>query len=232
MSLDPASYVALWSLFDQGGPRPEYVLPVLWAESSFDPTVINSIGCAGVNQACQGLLNQLGVSAATYASWPASQQIRLGLTPYMLAYSPLRSGTRVYQANYLPVTLATARSLSSVLARAGTSYYSSNAGFDTDRKGFITVQDLANSVARAAAQPAVQRAIAAAYALRPNESPQDPVYGQDYSPNARQYVIAASIALLGGAVAYSIHEGTFDLIWEDVDRILHGWSRSLEHWLT
>ena len=45
-------------------------------------------------------------------------------------------------------------------------------------------------------------------------------------------MIAASIALLGGAVAYSIHEGTFDLIWEDVDRIFHGWSRSLEHWLT
>jgi hypothetical protein len=214
MALDAASYPALWALFDAGGPRPEYVLPVLYSESGFESTVINSIGCAGVNQACSQLLASLGVTAQTYATWPASEQITKCLTPYMLNDKPLNSGTRVYQANFLPATLSTATTLDSVLATSPGAVYSANAGLDTTKAGVITVQDLANSVARSAATTAVQQAIAAAYALRPNLVPNDPVYGTDYghAPNQvlgptitwQTWAVVAGILVGGGCVAYYI----------------------------
>jgi hypothetical protein len=211
MGLDTAALQALWALSDAGGPRVEYSLPVLYAESSFDSTVINSIGCVGLNQACSGFLNSLGVDAATYASWPASEQIRRGFAPYMLGYSPLKSGVRVYQANYLPATLKTATALSDVITASPSPYYNDNKGFDTAGKGYITLQDLADSVARAAAHPAVQNAIAAAYALRPGESPSDPVYGTDFlHPVTKGVLIALGIIGVSGAIAYTIHAGYLD----------------------
>jgi hypothetical protein len=207
MALDTASFPALWALYDAGGPRPEYVLPVLYSESGFNPTVINSIGCAGVNQACAGLLASLGVTAAEYAAWPASEQITKAVTPYMLANSPLHSGTRVYQANFLPATLRTKKSLSSILTVSPDAVYEANAGFDTGHTGVIRLQDLANSIAKSAAQPAVQQAIAAAYALRPGWFPKDPVYGTDYRPVWQTVLIASAILLGTGCVAYYIAEG-------------------------
>jgi hypothetical protein len=207
MALDAASYPALWSLFDQGGPRPEYVLPVLWSESNFNSSVINSIGCAGVNQACSALLSSLGVTAQQYATWPASEQIQKAVTPYMLANAPLNSGTRVYQANFLPATLKTQKALSSILAASPGAVYEANAGFDTGHTGVIRIQDLANAIARAAAQPAVQQAITAAYALRPGWFPKDPVYGTDYTPMWQTVAIASGILLGAGCIAYYIAEG-------------------------
>lgn len=203
----PASGTALWALFDQGGPRPEYVLPVLYSESGFDPSVQNHAGYPyyGVNQASESLISAYaGTDVATYTTWPASEQIATVVTGMFKAivagYGPIRSGTRAYQANFLPATLATAHGLKSVLAAAGSSIYTANAGFDTGKKGTITVQDLANFVAHAAGTAAVQQAIAQTYALRPGERPHDPVYGEDFGG-----ISLGGIAVAAGLLYAAVH---------------------------
>ena len=176
MALDfPAAGLALWALYDAGGPRPEYVLPVLWAESNFSPSVTNSLGYSGVNQASTTLLQAYGIDPSAYTAWPASQQIAKVVTPFWLAivkaHGPLNSGTRVYQANFLPATLGVATELTSILAGPGGSVYAANSGLDYQHTGAIRVSDMAHSVAMAASNPQVQAAIASTYALRPERDP-------------------------------------------------------------
>ena len=128
----------------------------------------------------------------------------------MARYGPIGSGTRAYQANFLPATLATARSLSSVLATQGDAVYAANSGLDRNHSGAITVGDLAAVVAAMATKPAVQAAIAQTYALRPGESPKDPVYGDDFYWQANPWAMAGLI-LAGGVVAAAlIREGYAD----------------------
>lgn len=198
----PATALALWSLYDRGGPRPEYVLPVLWFESNFQPGIVNSIGCVGINQACPFAMS----IPDGYETWSASQQLAGLVSPMYLAivskYGPLRSGTRAYQANFLPATLATATSLSSVLATQGDAVYAANSGFDYTHKGTIAVSDLAHAISVSAVNPAVQSAISQTYAQRPSESPSDPVYGTDFLlPRAAAALKSAALpaVALGGA---------------------------------
>ena len=211
MPLDfPATGQALWTLFDKGGPRPEYVLPVLYSESGFSTSVTNSIGCIGLNQLCPFAWP----IPAGYASWSASQQIAGPITSMFLAnnakFGALNSGTRCYQSNFLPATLP-CKSLDAVLATqagggecwtvsAGTSrsIYAANPGLDYQKTGAIRVSDLAHFIAKAAAAPLVQQAIAQTYAVRPNEKPLDPVYGTDFNTvTPSGWLGSALLALLG-----------------------------------
>jgi hypothetical protein len=207
----PASADALWSLFDEGGPRPEYVLPVLYAESGFDPSTPNRQGAPyyGINQASVDLISQhAGVTPGVYLTWPASKQIATVVRGYMLAlvaaHGPLRSATRVEQANYLPATLEKARGLSSVVVLFGDPYY--NAGLDVGGKGYVTVQDLAHFVgphgtakSKEAWHANVEGAIARTYAERPSETPREPVYGEDFGRGAGPVVLGLGAALLAYA---------------------------------
>ena len=212
----PQSGYALWSLYDRGGPRPEFILPVLFSESGFSPSVVNSIGCSGLNQLCQGI-------PPGYTSWSASQQLQGVVAPMYLSivsrYGALRSGTRAYQANFLPATLPYKTKLDDVLAYANSSrdvcphcglsqaaVYDANPGLDYRRRGYIAVDDLAHFISRAAGNPTVQRAIAETYALRPGESPYDPVYGEDYAGGIPWGPIALGGLIIGGAatVAYML----------------------------
>jgi hypothetical protein len=202
----PATGRALWALFDAGGPRPEYVLPVLYSESGFDPSTPNlqGYGYYGVGQTSAARLADAGVDPNDFLTWQASAQIERFVSPMMLGivhtYGPIESGTRAYQANFLPATLATARSLDSVLARAGESngWYSANAGLDWGRKGYLTVRDLAHSIEKSATSQAVQSAIAQTYALRSGESPRDPVLGDDFASTSRAGASTFGQALVGG----------------------------------
>ena len=183
---------ALWALSDATGLRPEYVLPVLYSESGFNPAIVNSIGCVGINQACP---NAIAVPAG-YASFTASQQMTSVVSPMFQSivakYGPIRSGIRAYLSNFLPAALPTCFALSSVLAsKTGSptcwsvsaayseAIYNANS-FDYQKTGVIRVSDLAHFVAKAASSPAVKSAIAQTYALRPGEVMRDPVYGDDY----------------------------------------------------
>jgi hypothetical protein len=208
MSLDfPAFGQGLWNLYDQTGIRPEYVLPVLYSESGFSPSITNSIGCIGINQACP-FANNL---PADYASWSASQQLNGLVAPSFAAlvakYGPIRSGTKLYIGNFWPISLPNVPTLNSVVTKNARAL-EKNRGLDIGNKGYISAGDMAHFVAKAAATPTVQNAIAQTYALRPDESPKDPVFGDDYSSSSAWPIVAAvSFAVGGGLVAMAIHSG-------------------------
>jgi hypothetical protein len=214
----PATAVALWALSDAGGPRPEYMLPVLYEESGFSPGAVNSIGCTGLNQLCPFAQN----IPEGYASWLASQQIAGPIASMFKAivakYGPIGSGTRAYQANFLPGTLATDRELSSVLATKGSSVYAANTGLDYSGSGAIRVSDLAHAIAKAAATPAVRSAIAQTYALRPGDSPNDPVYGTDFlsplapTPLATAFLVGSATLAAGAVGAFYVTHGRLPLL--------------------
>ena len=211
----PASGSSLWALYDAGGPRPEYVLPVLYSESGFNPSVVNSLGYSGVNQASAAMLDSFGIDQASYVTWPASQQISSVVAPMyrgiVARYGAINSGTRAYQGNFLPATLATAKSLSSVLATQGDAVYNANSGFDWQQTGDITVGDLAHAIAKSAASSAVQSAIAQTYDLRPGESPRDPVYGTDFPlANVNPWLVAGVLLGTGFVAAQLVREGYAD----------------------
>jgi hypothetical protein len=211
MSLDAASYEVLWQISDETGIRPEWLLPCLQEESGLNPAALNSLGYAGINQINAGFLANIGVTPADYVTWPASEQLRRVVLPYMQGvvnrYGPLRSATRVEQANFLPATLTTARSLTSVLAASGSAIYNANSGLDLNHNGAITVQDLADMMAKTAATSNVRNALAATYAIRPGESQRDPVYGDDFGmSHTKAFLLSALILAGAAATAYYIVE--------------------------
>jgi hypothetical protein len=186
--LDDDAVAALWSLYDATGVRPEYVIPVLYLESGFNPSIANAAGAPyyGIGQNGAGFLAQLGTSPAAYLAMSQGQQIRLAITPYYAAAvktagGSIRSATRAYQANFLPATLPSVRGLTQIVARVDTAFYSANRiALDPLRHGAITLSDLALVMARSAAAPEARDATARAYAMRPTETRREAVYGQDF----------------------------------------------------
>lgn len=204
MGLDfPATARALWALFDKGGPRPEYLLPVLYSESGFDPSRPNQAGSPhyGLGQTSGDAIAGAGMSVADFLALSASQQISQFVGPFMLAlvkqYGPLRSATRVYQGNYVPSSLAFAHGLDSVISSFGQPFYTANQILDWQHKGAITVRDMAHSVEISARTGAVQSAIANTYTERPGEHPHEPVLGEDFSSGGLgMFAAAVSFAAL------------------------------------
>ena len=212
MSLDfPASGAALWSLFDRGGPRPEYVLVMLYRESGFDPSTPNRAGAPyyGLNQAGEDLIAAYaGTDVSTYLTWPASRQLATVVTGWLLdlvrRYGPLRSGIRVEQGNFLPATLPKATRLEDVITSSPSAFYTSNEVLDPRRKGTITLEDLGTFLEGGVSSQAVQRAIADTYALRPGETPRDPVLGEDFAPAIASSLAPVAAAAALGLLAYAV----------------------------
>lgn len=180
MSLDPASYAALWQITSDTGVLPEYLLPGLYFESGFDPSVQNRAGYSywGLNQASADLISAYAnTDPQTYLTWPASAQLRTVVRGYVKSlvgrYGKIRSATRFYQANFYPASLDSARGLSDVIVSAPSAAYNANAALDKSKKGSITVGDLAQVMTTAASSPAVQNAIAATYAAKGRYAPLD-----------------------------------------------------------
>jgi hypothetical protein len=185
MALDwPAFGNALWAVSDKLGIRPEWQLPVLYLETggTFSPAIMNANGCVGLNQFCPVTYpSYVHVPVSDYRTWSASQQLAGPILNYWrdaLQYGPIRSSTRLMVSQFGQGHLATTPSLDSVVLRGADA--AQNPGFDAAHKGYITVRDIANVMAQKAAMPAVQQAIAAAYAMRPGEKMKNPVYGDDY----------------------------------------------------
>ena len=213
----PAFGNALWAVSDQLGIRPEWQLPVLSMETggTFRPSIMNPDGCVGLNQFCPGTYEHyVNVPVSTYQTWLPSQQLAGPILNYWrnaLRYGSIRSSTRLMLAQLGQTLLARAPALDSIIFRAPSREYTDNGGFDTGRKGYIAVQDLANAMARQARSPVVLDALARAYALRPSERPRDPVYGDDYvlvSPpilrsSGAPVVLMASALALAAAAGYA-----------------------------
>jgi hypothetical protein len=216
MTVDAGFPAALWAMYAATGIRPEWVVPVLYSESGLNPAAENSIGCVGINQACPFAVP----TPEGYTTWTASQQLTGIVSPMYKAivrkFGALRSGTRCYQANFLPATLATAKDLGSVLARQGGAVYAANAGFDWQHQGTITVGDLAHFISKAAAAPTVKSVLASAYAIAPSGvGPMtDPVYGLDFgsgpgAPSTLRNVAAlVGIVALGSAAVWMVRQAT------------------------
>lgn len=225
MSLDPAAYPELWKIFAKTGGdlRPEYLLPVMYGESSLSPNAENA-DHYGLNQIDGDSLRSRGIDPADYKTWPASRQLRQVVGPFfenqVQSNGPIRSGTRLYQANFLPATLALATDFQdTVVAKGGkrfggaeASFYDSNIVLDIGtssdpigrdglhHKGRITVGDLAARVAAMSQVPAVEKAIALAYQAKPPgvtaqvlDLPHNPVDGEDYTAQG-QYVGGGKLA--------------------------------------
>lgn len=186
MNLPDDALAELWTLYDKSGIRPEWVLPMLYLESGFDPTLQNRAGAPyfGVAQDYGPYLERHGITPAEYQAMPAAAQLAAIVVPRLVelnrAWGPLRSATRVYQGNYQPATLKTARLLASVVVWKGSPAYASNTILDVTHDGAITVSDLAWWMADRAEQPEARAALRRAYALRPTEKPANTVYGTDF----------------------------------------------------
>jgi hypothetical protein len=188
VAIDDDALDALWSIFDATGIRPEYLLPVLYFESGFNPQLANAAGAPyyGIAQTSGAHLAALGTTPADYLALSAGAQIRLAVAPYFATvvkhYGPVESATRAEQANFLPATLQSVPNLSQVLAARGSRTFVDNArSFGAEQSGAIRVADLAGAMAKSAAAPAVTRATARAYELRPSAGrPKNPVYGSDF----------------------------------------------------
>jgi hypothetical protein len=180
MGLDAASLGELWRIYEETGVLPEYLLPVLYFESGFDPSIPNRAGepFYGLNQASADLISAYaGTDPQTYLTWPASAQLRTVVRGYIKSlvshYGRIRSGTRLYQANFYPASLESARALDDVIVSAPSRAYDANALLDKDKKGTITVADLARVMTTAASSHAVQSAISATYAAKGRYAPLD-----------------------------------------------------------
>jgi hypothetical protein len=180
MGLDSASYAELWRITSETGVLPEHILPTLYFESGFDPSIQNRSGADyfGLNQASTDLISAYaGTDPQTYLTWPASAQLRTVVRGYVKAlvnqYGKIHSATRFEQANFYPASLETARGLNDAIVSAPSAAYNANAGLDKDKKGSITVSDLARVMTTAASSRAVQSAIAATYANKGRYAPLD-----------------------------------------------------------
>lgn len=221
MSLDfPASGQALWDIYDATGIRPEYLLPVLAYESGFRPDVQNGAGAPyyGIGQnSTSDIATFAGVDPATYLTWSASQQLSTVVKGYFSRivdkYGSLNSGTRVYQAEYLPGTLPDVTSLSGVLSSAPSPYYEANRSFDHGSKGYITLDDLRQVVAAKSAEGYVQIAISQTYALRSGEVPADPANGTDFGGIGflKPALTAISILIVATMAAEAISPGSIPI---------------------
>lgn len=229
----PAAAAALWGITAATGIKPEWLLPILSHESGFNPAVPNSAGAAyyGIGQnGTADIAAYAGVTPDVYLTWPASQQLATVVKGYLSAavhsYGPLRSGVRVYQAEYLPATLPVARKLTDTIASAADDphgFYSANAGLDVNHDGVITLGDLATIVASEAKKSTVQQAIRDTYAARDgataaSTSPMDIneiVYGDDFgvlqqNPFLKSILIGVGIVAIGGGVIYAIETHKLD----------------------
>jgi hypothetical protein len=178
---------ALWSIYDATGVRPEYLIPVLYLESGFDPTLQNRAGAPyyGIAQTMGAHLAALGTTPAAFLTLSQGDQIRLAVAPYFAnavrVAGPIRSATRAYLANYLPARLPTVHALTQIVEPGGTAFYNANQGLDPLHHHAIALSDLALMMARSARQAEPKAAIARAYVLRPDRAPaRDAVYGEDF----------------------------------------------------
>lgn len=198
----PAFGNALWMVSDRLGIRPEWQLQVMDLESALDPSSVNPGGCAGLNQLCPSTYGRyVNVPVSAYRAWPASAQLSGPIFAYWrdaLAYGQINSAARLMVAQLGQRLLSTAASPNDTVLAAPSPEYVANSGLDLNKNGRVTVQDLADVLARRANSPTVQEAVARAYALRPNEIP-----GEDFSFSivnppikSKAGVIAATVGVI------------------------------------
>lgn len=213
----PAFGDALWLVNDRLGIRPEWQLPVIYLETArtLDPSIMNPGGCVGLNQFCPSTYPRyVHVPVDQYRKWTASAQLSGPILAYWrdaLTQGPINSAARLMLAQLGQGLLATTPTMNSVVFSAPSAEYRQNSGFDMTQKGYFTLQDLADVLAKQARAPEVQEAIGRAYAMRPNEVPSEGyVFSLVNPPTARSGGAVAAFAL--GTFMAAVGYGTYKLL--------------------
>jgi hypothetical protein len=219
MSWDmPAAGYALWKLYDATGIRPEWALAAMNAESGLHTTAVNSAGCQGLFQWCSAPLD--------FSTWSASQQIIGGAIPFWRSlvqkFGPIRSGAQLEQGNFYPASLGYAHDPADVVVSSKSDYAAwegNRAAFDPNNTGYITVGGVGDFVSRQldANRDFFDSILSQTYALRPNESPTDPVWGYGTSSSAPRWSGPMKVALIGALAALA---GIVVWYWPEEQRLL------------
>jgi len=169
----PAFGDALWKVNNQLGIRPEWVLPVIYLETAktFDPSIVNRIGCVGLNQFCgTTYAHYVSVPVEQYRTWTASEQLSGPIFEYWkdaLRSGPIDSAARLMVAQLSHSALSRATSPSSIIFAAPSAEYEGNKGtFDPGGKGYFTLADVAGVLGYLSRALPVQEAVNTAYNMR------------------------------------------------------------------
>ncbi len=153
------------------GCEPIDLLGVMFSESGCQSHAIND-GPAGAPESKRynavGLIQFMPATLPNVGWHHGHQAFRhldaCGQLPYVIAYynawartgAPWDSAGRLYQATFVPATMATQRDPADVLVQRGGRLgwcYSANAAFDADKNGAITIQELTDAIHRNARGP-------------------------------------------------------------------------------
>lgn len=132
------------------------LLMMFLAESDCNPSIANSIGCAGLNQICNLRAVGWALGVQAYIKLPADEQL-VYVKKYfdnVNRYPAMVDVGSLYLANFSPAFLGKPDNF--VMYRDGVDKaYAANRGVDFGKKGFIEVADMAKFMrASAARQPA------------------------------------------------------------------------------
>jgi hypothetical protein len=132
----------------------EDYLRIFMVESSCDPRIANSIGCAGLNQICN--LKGVGFTGSRqeYTALPGEQQMEYVKRYFdnVNRYPAMVDVGSLYLANFSPAFLGKPQNF--VMYRKDVDKaYAANAGVDSGKKGFIEVADMAKFVHRGDSSP-------------------------------------------------------------------------------
>jgi hypothetical protein len=209
----PAAGYALWQLYDATGIRPEWALASMNAESGLHTTAINpTTGCQGLFQWCS--------APSGFNTWSASQQIVGGAIPFwrglVSKFGPIQSGAQLEQGNFYPTSLKYAHNPNDVVVSSKSDYGAwkdNQTTFDPGNTGYITVRGIGNFVSRQlnANRTFFNSILAQTYALRPSETPTDPVWGNVGWSKTKKIVVIGTLAALAGAAVW---------YWPEEERIL------------
>ena len=138
--------------------------------------VVNSIGCAGLNQICATIKGQplSGLRAvgftgtvAQYVALKPEDQLRFvrGFFDTKNVYPKIHNQADLYLVNIAPAFIGAGPT--TAVYRSPDPRYTGNAGMDIGKKGFITVADVSAFVARASHATGWDEAVSRINALRP-----------------------------------------------------------------
>lgn len=166
-------FVKLREMAGRLGAKPADLATLLYSESGLYPSADNRVGYVGLNQIHHSYLPAFGWEDGPEAYKRLTAEAQLEVVERFFARAlahlprPLTLGV-MYQANFVPASLARGTSPDTVVVAAdGTGYggaeatfYRDNRGFDRAAKGFITVRDLDEGVrARVGGQARLKEAL-------------------------------------------------------------------------
>jgi hypothetical protein len=196
--LDDAFFPALRAWGAANKVDPEWLLLVLYLESTLHPDVGNSLGYVGLNQLNSSYLRSaFHTEPADYLTWSASEQMIHVVGPWLkraLRGVVPQSIGHLYAFNIAPSIAYAHGAPETVIFSSPTKEYQKNSGLDYDKSGSITIGDFNKFFERLATRADYKKALAR---LRASTSLSIP---------AKPWTVpaAAAIAIVGAGLGLGI----------------------------